>query len=52
MPRFKKKTEHIPDEWIWCPICKRPYGFIGCRVSKKEGEMCLRCAVEKQKNKS
>lgn len=49
MPRFKKASQHIPEDWIWCPICKRPYGFIGCRVTIKGENLCLRCSVEREK---
>lgn len=50
MPR--KKADKIPEDWVRCPFCGLPYGFINCRVSKydkggKRYEICLTCLVRR-----
>lgn len=48
---MRRKGEKIPDEWVNCPKCGRPYGFIRCRVTLQnpKRERCLGCAVEEEK---
>ena len=48
--RRKRKTENIPEEWVYCPVCKRLYGFISCRVTTNDGEICLTCLVKKKED--
>ncbi len=50
--RRKKVSEHVPEEWIICPACKRYYGFVRCRISLgyPKRERCLDCAIEEKKS--
>lgn len=49
---MKRKGEKIPDNWVWCPDCGRPYGFLRCRVTFKNPtrDMCLSCAIKKERD--
>lgn len=53
---MRQKAEKIPEEWVRCPTCGLPYGFINCRVSLydsegKRYEICLTCAVKADKER-
>lgn len=54
MPR-PKKANKIPREWVYCPVCELPYGFVRCRVSYWENgvrkEICLTCGAARERAK-
>lgn len=49
---MRRHADKIPEEWVSCPKCFRPYSFIRCRVSLRNPnrERCLECAVQEEKD--
>lgn len=42
-----------PESWTICPTCRRPYGFIACRVTLKNPyrDVCLTCLVKEERER-
>lgn len=49
---MRRTAEKIPEDWVICPECNLPYGFIKCRITLRNPtrNMCLKCAVQKEKD--
>lgn len=48
---MRRKADKIPRSWVYCPECGLAYGFIACRVTINNRDICLKCLVKEKENK-